>query len=164
MGASQFSDFWDFLVSSHSSPPPYCYIFLLSILTLCTSLLSLPIPGPPSFSLLLLSLSHFPLSLYILWLFCSPFLCRSDAATLWSGEPNGIARGWTKWAKGDCNPIGKTVSTNWSSQSSQGLNHRPKCIHGGGIHDSRHICSRQFPYLASMGGEALVLWRLDVPA
>jgi hypothetical protein len=55
--------------------------------------------------------------------------------------------------EGDCNPIGRTISVNWIAQSSQRLNHQPKSIHGG-IHGSRYICSRRFPYLTSMRGEA----------
>ena len=38
------------------------------------------------------------------------------------------------------------------TQSFQGLDHQPKSIHGG-IHDSRYLCSRGWPYLTSMGGE-----------
>jgi hypothetical protein len=38
-------------------------------------------------------------------------------------------------------------------QSSQGLNHQPKSTHGG-THGSSRICSRGWPYWASMGGEA----------
>jgi hypothetical protein len=34
------------------------------------------------------------------------------------------------------------------------VNHYPNSIHGG-IYDSRYICSREWPYLESMGGEAL---------
>ena len=39
-------------------------------------------------------------------------------------------------------------------QTSQGLNHQPKCTHGG-IHGSSCICSRGWPHLASVEGEAL---------
>jgi hypothetical protein len=39
-------------------------------------------------------------------------------------------------------------------QSSQGLNHQRKNTHRG-IHGSSPICSRGWPYLASMGVEAL---------
>ena len=66
-------------------------------------------------------------------------------------DPNGRTEG----AEHDCKPIGRTtISTNWVTQSSQGLNHQPKSIHGG-IHGSRYICNRRWPYLASMEGETL---------
>jgi hypothetical protein len=42
--------------------------------------------------------------------------------------------------------------TPWSSQ---GLNHQPKSTYGE-THDSTCLCSTGLPYLASMGGEALV--------
>jgi hypothetical protein len=44
------------------------------------------------------------------------------------GNPNK-ARARTEGAEGDCNPIERTISTNWIAQSSQGLNHQPKRIH-----------------------------------
>jgi hypothetical protein len=44
-------------------------------------------------------------------------------------DPNGRVRGRTKGAEGDCNPIGRTISTNWTIQSSQRLNHQPKSIY-----------------------------------
>jgi hypothetical protein len=47
----------------------------------------------------------------------------------------------------------RTISTNWTTQSFQGLNHQPKNILGR-IYDSRCICSIGWPYLAPMGGEA----------
>jgi hypothetical protein len=69
-------------------------------------------------------------------------------------DPNGGVRGRTKGAEGVCNPIGRTtLSTNQIPQSSQGLNHQPKSAHGG-THGSSCICSRGWPYLASM-------WRLN---
>jgi len=43
-------------------------------------------------------------------------------------DPNGRARRRTEGAEGDFNPIGRTISTNWIIQSSQGLNHQAKCI------------------------------------
>jgi hypothetical protein len=67
---------------------------------------------------------------------------------------NGRARGRTEGAEGDCNPIGKTMSNNRVTQSSQSLNYQPKSIHGGN-HGFRYICSRGWLYLISMGGEAL---------
>jgi hypothetical protein len=57
-------------------------------------------------------------------------------------------------SKGDCNPIERTISTNQTTQSSQRLNHQPKNTTGG-THGSRCIYSSGWPYLASMGGEAL---------
>jgi hypothetical protein len=48
----------------------------------------------------------------------------------------------------------RTLSTNWTPQSSHGLNHQSKSTHGG-THGSGCLCSRGWPYLASMGGEAL---------
>jgi hypothetical protein len=65
---------------------------------------------------------------------------------------NGGSRGKTKGAAGDCNPIERTISANLTIQSFQRLNHQQKSIHGG-IHDSRYIGSRVWPYLTSMGGE-----------
>jgi hypothetical protein len=47
------------------------------------------------------------------------------------GEPYGRVRRRTDEAKGACNPIGRTtVSTNWISQSFQGIGHQPKGICG----------------------------------
>ena len=71
--------------------------------------------------------------------------------------PNGRARGRNEGAERDCNPIGKkkkTISTNWTTRSSERLNHQPKSVHRG-IHGSRYTCSRRWSYLASMGWEAL---------
>ena len=51
-------------------------------------------------------------------------------------DHNGRVRGMAKGAEGDCNPISRTtVSTRQTTQSSQGLNHQPKSIHGM-IHSS----------------------------
>jgi hypothetical protein len=46
-------------------------------------------------------------------------------------EHNGRDRGKSEGAEGVCNPIGRTISINQTSQSSQGLNHHPKSTHGG---------------------------------
>jgi hypothetical protein len=46
------------------------------------------------------------------------------------------------------------LDTYSSVLSSQGLNYQPKSTHGG-THGSSYICSRGWPYLASMGREAL---------
>ena len=71
-------------------------------------------------------------------------------------DPNGRVGGGTEGAEGDCNPVGGTISTNWTPWSSQSLNHQAKTTHGW-IHGSSYISSTGWPYLASMGGEALVL-------
>jgi len=57
------------------------------------------------------------------------------------GVPNGRARGRTEGDEGDYNPIGRAISTNWTTQSSHGLNHQPKRKHRG-IHGSSYIGSR----------------------
>jgi len=74
------------------------------------------------------------------------------AANHWTenGVPIGGVRERIEGAEGVCNPI-RTISTN---QSSQGLNHHPKCTHGQ-THGSSCICSRGRPCWASVGGEAL---------
>ena len=38
-------------------------------------------------------------------------------------DPNERGRGRTEGAEEDCNPIGRTISTNWTKQNSQRLNH-----------------------------------------
>jgi hypothetical protein len=58
-----------------------------------------------------------------------------------AGDPNGRTRGRTEGAEGDCNPIGRTVSTGQRIQSFQRLNHQPKSIHGR-THGSTYICSK----------------------
>jgi hypothetical protein len=75
-------------------------------------------------------------------------------ANYWTqlGDPNGIAKGRTGGAKRDCNLIRRTISNNWTTQSSQGLNLQPKNIHGGN-QDSRYIHSRGWTYLTSVGRE-----------
>ena len=57
-------------------------------------------------------------------------------------------------AEEDCNPIGRTISAGWTIKCSQGLDHQPKSIQGG-IHDSRYICNRRWPFLTSVGREGL---------
>jgi hypothetical protein len=49
------------------------------------------------------------------------------------------------------------------TQSSLGLNHQSKKTHGG-THGSSCICSRGWPYWASMGGEALGLVKVIYPS
>jgi hypothetical protein len=56
--------------------------------------------------------------------------------------------------EGVWHPIARTISTNQNSQSSLGLNHQSKNTHGG-THGSNCICSRGWPYSASMRREAL---------
>jgi len=68
-------------------------------------------------------------------------------------NPKGGVRKRTEGAEGVCNPIGRTISTNQTPQSSQGLNYQPKITHGGTPGSSR-ICSRGRHCLASVG-EAL---------
>jgi hypothetical protein len=53
------------------------------------------------------------------------YRCRCSQPTVGLNGPNGRARGRTEGAEGDCNPIGR-ISTNWTTQSSQWLNHQPK--------------------------------------
>jgi hypothetical protein len=49
-----------------------------------------------------------------------------------------------KKLKGIANPIGRTISTNQTTQSPQRLNHQPKGLQRG-IHGSTYICSREWP-------------------
>ena len=57
-------------------------------------------------------------------------------------DPIGGVREETEGAEGDCKPIERTTtSTNWTPQSSQGLNHQPKSTHEGAL-GSSSICSR----------------------
>jgi hypothetical protein len=63
------------------------------------------------------------------------------ATNLWTEHwvPNGGVRERTIGTEGVCSLIqGTIVSTNQTSQSSQGLNHQPKTTHGR-THDSSHI-------------------------
>jgi hypothetical protein len=78
------------------------------------------------------------------------------AANHWTeqGDPNGGVRERTEEAKGVCDPIERTISTNQYPQNSQRLNHQPKSTNGG-THVSSRICSRGWPCWASVGGEAL---------
>jgi hypothetical protein len=46
------------------------------------------------------------------------------------GDLKGSARR-TEGAEDICNPIRRRILTNKTTQSSQGLNHQPKSIHGG---------------------------------
>jgi hypothetical protein len=69
--------------------------------------------------------------------------------------PNGGVRERTEGTEGFCSLIGrKTISTNQTTQSSQGLNHQTRSTHRG-TYSSNSICGRGWPCQASMGGEAL---------
>jgi hypothetical protein len=68
-------------------------------------------------------------------------------------DPNGRSIGRIERAKEDCNSIGRTISTNRTTESTQRLNHQPKSMHGG-THGYRCLCNRGWPYLTSMGQEA----------
>jgi hypothetical protein len=60
------------------------------------------------------------------------------------GDSNGRARGKNEGAEGECNPIRRIISTNWTTQSSQRQNYNLKSIHGGS-QDSKYIYSRGEP-------------------
>jgi hypothetical protein len=68
-------------------------------------------------------------------------------------DPNGRTRGRTEEAEGDCNPIGRKASTNWTIQSSQRQNHQPKTVHEV-IHAPAAYVAED-AYMTSMGGKAL---------
>jgi hypothetical protein len=70
------------------------------------------------------------------------------------GDPIGGVRVRTEGPEGVCNPIGRTtILTNQTPQSSQGLNHHPEYT----WRDPWFQPNDGWPYLASMGGEPLVL-------
>jgi len=69
--------------------------------------------------------------------------------------PIGGDRERIEGVDGVCNPIRTTIPTN---QSSRGLNHHPKTIHG-----LTHMCSRGWPCWAPMGGEELGPAKLEPP-
>jgi hypothetical protein len=56
-----------------------------------------------------------------------------------AGDLNRRARERPVGTERDCNPVRRTISTNWNTQRSQGINHQPKSICGGS-HGSRYIC------------------------
>jgi hypothetical protein len=67
---------------------------------------------------------------------------------------NGRVGGRTEGAEGVCNPIGRTtVPTNLAPQSTQGLSHQTKSMHGP-VHGFYYIYSRGLPYLESVGGDS----------
>ena len=73
-----------------------------------------------------------------------------DAQGTWWGT-------WRKdWrSKGVLHLTGRTTLAGWTTQYSQGLDHQPRSVQGSRIDGSRSICSREWPCLTSMGGEAL---------
>jgi hypothetical protein len=84
--------------------------------------------------------------------------CSQPSIGLSTRPPNGVARERTQGAEGVCSPIGRTILTNQYTQSYQGLNHQPKCTHGGTQGSSR-ICSRGWTCGTSVRGEALGLMK-----
>jgi hypothetical protein len=84
---------------------------------------------------------------------------RFHGEGLWD---NGGVRGRTEGTEGVGNPIGRTVLADQTSQIFQGLNQQPKSTHRE-IQGSTYICSRGWPYLESIRGVCLVLWRTDAP-
>jgi len=75
------------------------------------------------------------------------------------GDSIGRAKERTEGAERNFNPMGRTISTNWTSQSSQRLNHLAKSINGG-IYGSRYICSWGWPSQTSIGGKGGLMPRL----
>jgi hypothetical protein len=75
------------------------------------------------------------------------------------------------WAQGtflengweDCKSQATRKSTVWLCLLEMAGNHQPKRTHGG-THGSSCMCSRGWPYMASMEGRPLVLWRFNAPA
>jgi hypothetical protein len=86
-----------------------------------------------------------------------------DACSLpldWAQRPQWRSYGkdWRSWR--GLQPHWKNNIINLPDpKNSQGLNHNPKRIHG-----STCICSRECPYLTSMGGEALGLGKAPCPS
>jgi hypothetical protein len=79
-------------------------------------------------------------------------------------DPNGGVQARAVGAEWVCNPIGTTtISTNQTLQSSQELNYPPKSTLGG-THGSSCICSRGWPYRASLGGEILGSVEAEFPS
>ena len=66
------------------------------------------------------------------------------------GVLNGGVKEKTEGAEGVCNPIVRTISTNQTIQSSQGLSQQPRSTQG-----SICMCSRVGHYQASVEGEVL---------
>jgi hypothetical protein len=66
--------------------------------------------------------------------------------------PNRGVRERTEGVEEVCNPRGRTIATNQTSQSSQGLSYQQRSTHG-----SRCMCSRKWPCHTSMAGEVVGL-------
>jgi hypothetical protein len=71
-------------------------------------------------------------------------------------------RGRTEGAEGDCNPIGRTISTNRINQSSQGLNHQLKSTQGGPMAPAIYVAEDGLIW-HQWEERPLVLCRLDAP-
>jgi hypothetical protein len=78
----------------------------------------------------------------------------------WTQIPSGGVRQRTEGAEWVCNPTGRTISTN---QSSQGLKHQPRSTHER-THGSIHICRRGWPCQTSMGEEGLGPLKAQCPS
>jgi hypothetical protein len=71
------------------------------------------------------------------------------------GIPDGGVGEGTEGAEGSCRPMREaTASTSQKPQSSRGLDHQLKNIHGG-THGSSCICGRGWPFWTLVGGVAL---------
>lgn len=78
-------------------------------------------------------------------------------------DSNGRDRGSIEGVEGNCNHLGRTISTNCNTQSSQRLNHHPNNIHGGSLALDAYILEYGNIW-HQWEGRALVLWRHDNPA
>jgi hypothetical protein len=76
--------------------------------------------------------------------------------SIWDLDSDKLRRAhWASVHGRVCSPIGgTTIWTNKYPQSSLGLNHQSKKIHGG-THGSSYICSRGWPSQSSIRGEAV---------
>jgi hypothetical protein len=79
-------------------------------------------------------------------------MLEANHKTEFRNPSGGVRR--IEGTEGVCNPIGRTISTNHTPQSSQVLNHQPINTYRG-TQGSGYICSKGWPYLASVRGEAL---------
>jgi len=83
------------------------------------------------------------------------FRCSQPSEWAWGHQWKRKGKDWRNWRGLQ---LHKKNNINWSTQSSQGLNHQPKSIYGGS-QNSRYICSRGWPYLIAMGGKwGLMPW------
>jgi hypothetical protein len=69
-----------------------------------------------------------------------------------TGPPMEELKGRTERTEGICNPIGRTTMS--IKQISQGLNHKPRSVHGE-TYGSSHICNRGWPLWVSVEEEAI---------